>query len=807
MRGQLQFLRSGRGNLFEQEPVWTQIRYAYNFGERQGTFQRTRATLNGDTVLISGTHKAAGLGERRGTQLNLTFEGTQPLLEVLRVALPTNLHRFVAEAKSPSRAHIRYTIRGLSGPTVRPRTVLSFQLRDAQIQWADSGRRIRRWDARGVYDNGPGHNPKTTYLTFQQCRLYSSTGELDAVLTVRDFTRPALSGQVRGRTDLQNLAAIVAPELWRARGGEATLNLRLNGPLPVRPSQATADSLLLPLAARGTVTLRNASFTIPSRGADMSGLNVRVGLRDSLWTLENLSGRLNGMNVQANATTTYLLAYASGQHPTTTVTGTFAVDKLFLPQLRRLLAAPSRQPKPTPPPLPPGRTRNQQLASRALNILPPGLRLNIRLRCAQFILPADTLYQLATTVYHDGHRVQLRNIRGQAWGGQVSGVVSWPTDTIHLQPVAAQLQVHFGTLEYRRLLSVLRRPTRTTRSGPSDPTLREVLLAANGQLLASVQTVHLPGSESLRNLRLRLDKTATSFHVPYLTFATSAGGRGRITASARVHEKQLAAATANLDLHYATLDIQRLLQLFAGLAPPPAPNPGGASPMGPRNETSPILDGTINAQVRVSANQVRYAVLRGSEFRLTTRLRAGQALLDTCSLRAFGGKISLRGRLETNNPNNQHPLHAQMRLQQIHLPDLFRLAEALNFDVLTAANIRGIMQCDADVHTALDNDFLPDLTYTHAYLKTDLQNLELLNVTAIEQALRFLRKERTSHLYFEPVSPRFVLDGRRLLIPDLHLNSNLTDMAVSGEYYLDGRANLYMGLSHCRRFSATTPNV
>jgi hypothetical protein len=40
-----------------------------------------------------------------------------------------------------------------------------------------------------------------------------------------------------------------------------------------------------------------------------------------------------------------------------------------------------------------------------------------------------------------------------------------------------------------------------------------------------------------------------------------------------------------------------------------------------------------------------------------------------------------------------------------------------------------------------------------------------------------------------------VLAGGRLLIPDLHLNSNLTDLNISGEYFLSGQADLYVGLS------------
>ena len=803
--GQLVYLRSGRGNLFAQEPVVAQIQYHYDFRRREGRFRRTRATLNGDTVLVRGTHRGAAPGQARGTRLNLRFAGRQPLLEVLRVALPTGLERFLDDARSPSHAYIQYSIRGVSGPTTRPRTVLHFAMRNAQVQWADSARRIRRWDARGTFDNGPAHAPSTTSLTFEQCRIYSRAGELDAALSVSDFTKPRLQGHVRGRTDLQTLAAVVVPNFWKARAGEAAIDLTLNGVLPTIPARANRRAvrpatLLPPIAARGTVRLENASFAIPRRQADMAELNVNIRLRDSLWTLENLSGRLNGMQLRANATTTYLLAYFSGQHPTTTIAGTFAVDELHLGELRRLLAAPrggQRYQRPGQQPASLARTPNQKLAARALNLLPPGLLLDIRLRCGRLVVAADTLANLAATVRHNGRYVQLRDLRAQVWGGQVRGVVSWPTDTLNLQPVAAQLAVHFPALDYQQLLSRVTRPSKRTAAGSKDPTLREVLLAANGQATVAIDQLALPGAGALQSLRLRIDKNGPRFLIPSFTFRSSTGGQGRISATALLSGIQLASARADLDLHYATLDVQHLLQLLAALSTMPPP-PDDA-PRRPRQRTagssSPFLDGTVTGRVNVTADQVKYGALRGNRFQLSSSLEARQVQLEHCSLQAFGGSISLRGTLRTDAAVGHHPLHAQLRLQRIELPQLFGLAAAVGFDVLGSGNVRGTMNGETDLHTDLDNTFLPDIHQTHAFLKTDLQELELLEVGALTEALRFLREERTSHLYFEPVSPRFVLDGNRLLIPGLHLNSNLTDMSVSGEYFLDGQANLYVGLS------------
>ncbi|UOQ82299.1 hypothetical protein [Hymenobacter sp. 5414T-23] len=424
----------------------------------------------------------------------------------------------------------------------------------------------------------------------------------------------------------------------------------------------------------------------------MTGLNVRVRLLDSVWMLENLSGRLNGMQVQANATTTSLLAYFTGQQPTTTIKGTFAVDALYLDRLRRLLAPPT--PSVGQVPARPRRGnagRKQEIAARAMNLFPPGLRLNIGLRCQRLVLKSDTLHGLAATVRHDGHQVQLSNLRVRVWGGQVQGAISWPTDTVRAQPVAARLALRFTTLNYQRVLALLARPPRRSASAQSSPdaSLQDMLRDANGQVEATINTVLLPAGENLTNLRLRLNKNGRNFRVPYLTFGTSAGGTGRVSASARLTGSELQGAQATIRLHYQMLDIQRLFQLLAALTPP-SKKAAASMPKAP-GDISPLLDGTVTAGVQVTADYIAYSSLKGSNFKLRSKLSEGWATLEECSLKTFGGSMALRGKVQMDAEQGAlHPLHAQVRLQEINLPELFELASALRFDVMGPENIRGL---------------------------------------------------------------------------------------------------------------------
>ena len=834
--GELNYLRTKAGTLFEREPVQAWVNYTYRFEEREGHLWHTRATLNGDTIAVRGTHRVDP-SQPVGTIMNLKFVGNQPLTEVLRAALPPRLEPYLAGAVSTSKAHIHYSISGLSGPKVSPRNVLTFGLRDANLQWPDSARRISHWDLQGSYDNGPLHRPKSTVLTLRQCRIHSPAGQLDVALTLRDFRRPFVDGQFRGRTTLPELAAMVSPGRWRARGGLADLNVRVRGLLPPRPGQPGYGQAQKRLSMRGAVTLRNASFLLPVRGADLSSLNVRVGLNDSLWKLSNASGVLNGMRFQASATTTHLLDYLTDRHPTASISGQFAVDELSVTQLRSLMrpvprtasegfALNGNRPR-RPRPL---RDKAQLAATLGSELIPRGLLLNVDLRCQRLLLATDTLSGLAVTVRHDGRQVQLLNLAGQVWGGDVRGSVSWPTDSANrVALVQYQLGVHFRRLSYEQLLARLARPiqpkarpgaarvasrnrarkARSQGNGNGGPAVRDLLLAANGQLDLQIDRIVLPEGESMAEVQLRLTKTTNLLRMPYLRFRTPEGGYGDASGTAQIENLRLTAADADMTLRYKTLDVQRLLGLIASLTTPSdsvltartearaqrrATRRAERVRTAPEHNPSLFSNGTLSAVLRVEANDVHYGPIRGGTFRLVSHLLDGQARIDECTVDALQGHLSLTGRMLSTANRAHHPTRVQLQMQDVQLPALFAATSAMGLNLLSSDNVRGTLRGVMDVRTDLDATFLPRLPQTVGYLKTDFRDLELLNVEVLMEALKFMKADRTSHLYFEPFSSEFVLNRSQLLIPKLRLNSNLSNLEVSGTYGLSGATNLFIGL-------------
>lgn len=834
--GYLEQLANRTGTLLAHEPVRVWVNYRYAFRARRGEFWRTRATLNGDTISLAGTHTVAA-DQATGTMLHLQFSGNQPLVEVLHAALPPRLRPYLAGATSPSHAQIVYTISGLSGPKVRPHTVLRFGLRNASIAWPDSARRINRWDLQGTYDNGPGHNLRTASVKLDRCRIYSPVGQLNVEVVMRDFVRPYAVGHLRGRTELPELATVISPGYWRASRGIADLDVQVRGFLPPRGNQMLARSQKS-LSVRGTVALHGAAFSLPARHITVSALNVHIGLRDSLWRLTNASGLFDGMRFKASATTTYLLTYLTGQHPSTEITGQFEVDELHIDHLRALGQQVRRPARAVATATARGHRRARrprqnprQLAmTMGRQLLPDDVRLHVALRCGRLVLGPDTLRNLAVTVRHDGQQVHLSGIEARFLNGRLFGQASWPTDTANdVAPINFQLGMRFAKVNYRQLITRLTRPPgagaarratlakgRPAGTPAPTPALRELLLAADGSVTWDIGELTLPVGAPLRDLHLRFEKEDSLLRMPYLRFVAPQGGVGRASAAAKVSGIHLVAATAEVDLRYGSLDVQQLLRMLASLKPPRdttkfepravvlaarrarqlAHRRARHWPVGRPSPAGALLaSGGLAAVLRVQADHVRYNSIEGSKFQLVSHLSPGKARVDECSLDALDGHISLTGLLRTDGGRQHHPLRIQALLEDIKLPNLFATANAMRFQVLTKEDIRGTLRCAAALRTDLDSTFLPVQAATFGYIKADLRDLELLHVEALAQSFKFIKKDRTAHLFFEPVSTEFILNGGQLLIPSLRLNSNLTELEVSGRYNLDGRANLYVGMN------------
>lgn len=315
------------------------------------------------------------------------------------------------------------------------------------------------------------------------------------------------------------------------------------------------------------------------------------------------------------------------------------------------------------------------------------------------------------------------------------------------------------------------------------------------QVHVKVGIVKLPGRVRFKNLTVLVNQHGQQVKLTRMRFTTSEGGLATANGGFRLTAAGIVEPLLTVNLLYPSLDLQTFMQDVAslkGLTQSPAlPASSAAS----RQKYIYFKENTYRVNLLVKAQKLRYQYLNGSDLVLAANMNPQRVKLTTLRVRAFGGTINARGNLQIDAPTNSYPVRLRAQIEDVDLQQLFTIADGMQLDVLSSRNIRGIANCNLTVSTALDSTFAPGFEGTIAYAKASFRKMELLEVAPIQYALRFLRKERTEHLYFEEVKTHFVLKDRQFITPGLRLNSNLTAFELSGTYTMQGPAHINMDIN------------
>ncbi|RDC62920.1 AsmA-like C-terminal region-containing protein [Adhaeribacter pallidiroseus] len=324
--------------------------------------------------------------------------------------------------------------------------------------------------------------------------------------------------------------------------------------------------------------------------------------------------------------------------------------------------------------------------------------------------------------------------------------------------------------------------------------LQSLLQTASSQVNVQVGVLSLTNKEALHGLQFQVNQLGQRVTLSNMHFSSADGGKATAQGGFRLTKAGIRSPYLIATLHYNFFNLQTFMLHLAELKSL-APQTERSARTSKQQRTGVMPQNDFYAQLRVSAQQVQYEYLHGSDLILRVNLNKNRAQLTQLSLKAFGGQINSHGNMLLTHSRQRFPLRLQAKVTGINLQQLFVVANQMNMDVLRSENIRGEVECHVALVTELDQTFSPSFDRTAAYANATFRNMELIEVTPIQNALRFLRKERVQHLYFDDVTTQFVMQNNRFITPKLRMNSNLTDFELSGKYEMRGGADLNMDIN------------
>ncbi len=767
LSGTVNRIQSKKMVLFRNKPFQADARYAYQLDTRVGTVSRLVLRLPRSLITVTGTH--AALPGREGALLNLRVRGRLPTGDLLKEVLPTRLQTYLDSTDIRSLTHFHYHLAGETTPTIRPWQRLAFRVADSQENGPRAEAHLRDLRVTGVFDNGKGQSPLTSTLTIHELQARTRQGFVQAKLQLTNFEYPELDGSLTGDFNLQEWAAFLRLPYDSTYAGSVQAKLSVKGPI----HQLQHKYLKKTLAWEGDMKLQGVGFRPQTLTATCTDLNGNAFFRNNLLQLQGVTGKIGGYPFRLAVTAQDLLHYGLGLAKTVAVQAEVQADAVradwFLP-------------------------RDSARTDSVPFLVPEFLRVQAALKCGQVILRKDTVSNLLVRLQSDKDQVRLNDLSLEMFNGTLVGSIALPNNRYQLDKAQVQLTARLNEFDLEDSPFGGARPAsrKKARSGRSLD-LKDLLLSDQSRLSLFIAAVNLPGQEDLKDLAVHVTKDGDQLSLGNLQCRTTMGGRisgkgAGIFRNGRMEDPRL-----DLNLAYGRLNLQKLIGLFAAAR---QPKPIQAKRAAARSSTGkqPVVP-EYQINFTVTADQLFYEALKGSQFYLKAALYDDNVRLHRVTMQAFGGRFTSSGSLQLPDNAKEYPLRLHTQLQEMDLTEVFAAVDMLGLDVLNSRNVRGGVDCSVFVRTSLDQTFLPSIARTVMYTNASIHNMELIEVEAIGKALHFLREKKTSHLYFEDVDMKFILDRGRFIVPGTELNTNLSHLFLAGTYTMEKEANLHFDVA------------
>ncbi|WP_139924999.1 AsmA-like C-terminal region-containing protein [Hymenobacter sp. DG01] len=236
------------------------------------------------------------------------------------------------------------------------------------------------------------------------------------------------------------------------------------------------------------------------------------------------------------------------------------------------------------------------------------------------------------------------------------------------------------------------------------------------------------------------------------------------------------------------LDFNQLLYTYQPAAKGAAGSSGGRAAAGLR------VPAGIAVAVEATADQVRFRRLRGRQLQGNLRLQ-GQVFSSTgLTLRAAGGRASVRGTVDARQPRLLKA-STVVSCQQVPLDSLFYVFEDFGQQFITQRHLRGSLTATAEVDSYYDAHLSPLTDRLEAEVHATVRNGELLNFEPL-QKLSFLASRATlRHLRFAQLQNRLYVQSRTVYVPEMDIRSNVKAASlirVTGTHTFDQQLDYHV---------------
>jgi len=191
---------------------------------------------------------------------------------------------------------------------------------------------------------------------------------------------------------------------------------------------------------------------------------------------------------------------------------------------------------------------------------------------------------------------------------------------------------------------------------------------------------------------------------------------------------------------------------------------------------------------RLKAEKLKYNKFTASDVNANFSMNADAWNLRNVSLAHANGTIALSGTL-TAKEKNFNVAAVRVDMNNVDVMRVFAAFDNFGLASLHSENLRGKLSSTMTLNAVLDDqsNLLPELLHGNIFLS--LKQGELIDFDPIQKMAVFVLKKRDfSHVQFAELRDSFEINGSKLTIHKMEIQSNVLGLLVEGIYDIKGKA-------------------
>lgn len=204
-----------------------------------------------------------------------------------------------------------------------------------------------------------------------------------------------------------------------------------------------------------------------------------------------------------------------------------------------------------------------------------------------------------------------------------------------------------------------------------------------------------------------------------------------------------------------------------------------------------VVMSSCNVNLQVQLDKLNYGNFTARQVKADMAMSNAGIRLNNIGMIHAGGTVDIQGTVTQDGSNNRFKINAG--INNVHIDQLFHAFNNFGMQSLSSRNLRGILNAKAAVSGNVRDNGKMSPQSIYGTLTFDLRQGALLNFGPLEDLGDIIfRKRNLGDITFDNLRNTLTLQGSKILVPPMQINSSALYMDVSGIYGITSGTDMYI---------------